>query len=35
MPDGVCSARGLPVLIDTLGADGYSEAELAALADGN
>jgi len=35
MPDGVCAARQLPALIDTLGADGYTEAELAAIAHGN
>jgi membrane dipeptidase len=35
MPDGVCTARQRPTLIDTLGADGSSEADLAAIAHGN
>ena len=35
MPAGVATARGLPALIDTLRADGYTEAELAQIAHGN
>jgi membrane dipeptidase len=35
MPDAVSTARGLPDLIETLRGDGYTEAELAAIAHGN
>ena len=35
MPAGVATARGLPDLLDTLRADGYSEPELAQIAHGN
>jgi membrane dipeptidase len=35
MPDAIPSARELPALIETLRADGYTEAELAAIAHGN
>jgi membrane dipeptidase len=35
MPAAVRTARGLPDLLDTLGQDGYTEAELAQIAHGN
>jgi membrane dipeptidase len=35
MPAAVTTARGLPELIETLRADGYTEAELAQIAHGN
>ena len=35
MPSALTTARGLPELIETLRADGYTEAELAQIAHGN
>jgi membrane dipeptidase len=35
MPQGVRTAAQLPALVDTLRADGYTEAELSAIAHGN
>jgi membrane dipeptidase len=35
MPSGVATARGLPDLMETLRADGYTEAELEQIAHGN
>jgi membrane dipeptidase len=35
MPAAIAGARGLPALLDTLRNDGYTEAELAAIAHGN
>jgi membrane dipeptidase len=35
MPDGLRTAAQLPALVDTLRADGYTEAELSAIAHGN